>query len=71
MATTFTVAISDEMEIGFFAEGDNEKQAQADLQMLIDLLGADPDQVDLDITGPIESHRDQQRLTRVHDITHA
>jgi hypothetical protein len=70
--TTFTIAISDDLEIGFFADGDGDPEAaQRDLQKLIDILGQDPDVVSLDVAGPIENHRDEQRMTRVHDITHA
>ena len=68
--TDFTVAITDDLEIGFFAVGDADPlQAKIDLQRLIDTLELG-DGITLDVTGEIENHRDQDRLARVHDLTH-
>jgi hypothetical protein len=69
MSTVFTVAISDDLEVGFFAEGENAKVAKQDLEGLVEFLGDDIN-IELTMTGEVENHRDQARMQRVHELTH-
>lgn len=65
---TFDVAITSDLQIGFFARGDVDAETgKAALEMLLKALEME----DITLSGvtAIERH-DDQRIQQVHDLTH-
>lgn len=72
MQISFDIAITNDLEVGFFMrDGSSEltdQQAKAVLEKLVELLGQ---QITLTNVLPVEKHSDDGRLQAVHDLTHA
>lgn len=71
MKISFDVAITNDMQIGFFMRDGSDQltdqQAKAVLEKLVELLGQE---LTLTNQTPVEKHSDDQRLQAVHDLTH-
>lgn len=66
---SFDVAITNNLEIGFFARGDvTAEEGKIALERLIELLQTE--EIQLSGITEVEKHVDDQRLQAVHDLTH-
>ena len=65
---TFRIVITDEGEIGFFAEDGSFDQGKGNIAALIALLQAGG--IEFESIGPVERHRHGDEMARLHDIAH-
>ena len=65
---TFRIVITDDGEIGFFAEDGTFEQGKRNIAALIALLQAEG--IEFESIGQVEQHRHSDELTQLHDIAH-
>ena len=65
---TFRIVITDDGEIGFFAEDGTFDQGKQNITVLIALLQAEG--IEFESIGPVERHRHSDEMAHLHDIAH-
>lgn len=66
---TFTVVISDDLQVGFFAQDGTFEDGQRNLKALLALLDTEGSKVKE--AGDIEQHRHTDEMNHLHDLSHA
>ena len=65
---TFRIVITDDGQIGFFAEDGSYQQGKQNIAALIALIQAQG--IEFESIGQVEQHRHTEEMTTLHDIAH-
>ena len=65
---TFRIVVTDDGEIGFFAEDGTFDQGKGNIAALIALLQAEG--IEFESIGQVERHRHSTEMAQLHDIAH-
>ena len=65
---TFRIVITDDGEIGFFAEDGTYQQGKQNIAALIALIQAQG--IEFESIGQVEQHRHSDEMAPLHDIAH-